>query len=260
MNILLPKFNLPACALLIAFYCWCLLEGSEPSSEILFSIDPVTGTLLAVGAIGGGLGAYFGAKEAGSAAERAARIQAREAKKAERLRVKRIRNIYGPEACRAANRLRRKYGYSMSEIDEIVEGTMNQLEGQADAERAEIDRASGQLPLSGQLTKRRQGIFDTLMSQAAQARLGATRTGEQAGLSRRAQDLSTLGNYAGMIGGVAPAQAQAPAFTPSPGVALASNLGSSLTNIAQYTHAQRNDPKTKTAPNTTDTQGFGLGD
>ena len=46
-----------------------------------------------------------------------------------------------------------------------------------------------------------------------------------------------------MIGGIAPAQAQAPAFTPSPGVALASNLGSSMSNIAQYTHAQRNDPK-----------------
>ena len=256
MNILLPKFNLPACVLLIAFYCWCLLEGSEPSSEILFSIDPVTGIILGVGALAGGGGAFFGAKEAGDAATEAAKIQAREAKKAEKLRVKRIRSIYGPEAGRAAKRLSRKYGYSMSEIDEIVEGTMNQLEGQADAERAEIDRASGQLPLSGQMTKRRQGIFDTLMSQAAQTRLGATRTGEQAGLSRRSQDLSTVGNFAGMLGGIAPAQAQAPAFTPSPGVALASSLGSSMSNFAEYTHAQRNDPK-KTTTIDDETLAFG---
>jgi hypothetical protein len=256
MNILLPKFNLWASVSLIAFYALCLLEDPGGSSEVLFSIEPLTAGFLLGGSLLSGAGSFFGAKEQADAAVQAARIQNRGARRAENRRIKRIKQAYKGHADKARGRLKGKYGYSDQEIDEIVEGTADQLGGQVASERAELERASSQLPQSGGMTKRKQALFDTYMSNLAQTRRGAQLQGGQMSLQRRAMDEATLGRYAGFIAGVPSAGTVAPTITESPGAALAKSVGGSLGTFAQYSHAQRNDSKDGSGLDTSATEGY----
>ena len=197
MSPVLPKFSLSTALSYSALLVWSLLHDSGVDTDIMMSLDPLTGGLLLAGA-----GLAVG-KEVLAGKRQKAAIAAQAKDEAKRKAA--IRKYMGPEAKRAQKRLRRgKYGLSKAKQREGTEEIQAAAEAQVKGQRAELERGQGPYG-SGRREALRRALTEQQQSTVAQGRLGTARLSEQVGAQQQAADRGTVAQYGQTLGGMASA-------------------------------------------------------